>query len=227
MVRLLIFTAILTACGSSGGGGGGSTQTIAGALSFASESELPECNDSNKSVMVYVRDTASFKYCEDGQWRAADVTGKAGANCYDGLTDQNGDSKVDVKDCVPTSDVAASYEYDIPDTDLCDDSAVCKLVWARLDVYKDGAGKLQVMFYNSVHALGTTHVFKEVYLPKDSEGADILLSSSVNRTGKVGTNLYLRILAGPYTKFSYIWPTHDDNNDNILAEDDLQELKPK
>lgn len=231
MYRLLTLTAILTACGTGGGGGGGDSsteRTAPNALSFASEGELPACSDSLKNVLVYVRDTAQFKYCDGAAWNAISIVGKdgtpgasgsngtSGANCYDGLTDQNGDGKVDVADCrVAASDVSKTYNFSGNNTDLCTNGDTCYFVWGKLDVYKDGSKRLQTVFYNSFYGDGEEHKFAEWVIPASDTGTILrLIDDNVTRSG--GVKLWARI-AGPFDDvLNSISLVHDSNNNDTF-----------
>jgi hypothetical protein len=63
---------------STGTGGAPSGDGAAGHQIFASESDLPDCDEGRDGALVYVSATRSFRACSDGEWSEIDLKGEKG-----------------------------------------------------------------------------------------------------------------------------------------------------
>ncbi len=46
--------------------------------------DLPECDETNSGILIYVKDDANFQACENGEWGVIDIKGKDGEDGKDG-----------------------------------------------------------------------------------------------------------------------------------------------
>jgi hypothetical protein len=111
-MRNLILITMLVSCGSDNNSGQVQAVKVGDneikSLAINTAAELPECNEANKSQLIYVIELKEFQVCDATKWAAIDIKGsdgKDGANGSNGTNGSDGMSIAKIFDCDGSEDL--------------------------------------------------------------------------------------------------------------------------